>query len=166
MTMTILKSSLQKLVNAHTLPEATDIINQEKLDTIFDLAGTLKAFKIIEDVVNAVQKTVNWYVLLRAQPAYDAFNEGLSASRVFESMKKHPHVYKEAFCYKPQTLTANDLGQLFTTTTEDKGSNTREVVVLSHWHDFVQDCKEEGDVTLHEILFLFLGAEKYHKVYR
>lgn len=29
------------------------------------------------DIVNLIQKTVNWYVLGRAQPAYDSFKERL-----------------------------------------------------------------------------------------
>lgn len=157
-----LQSSLEKLVHAQTLQETTKIIEDEKVDTVLDMAGTLRAFRTIEDVKNDVQKTVNWYVLYRAQPAYDAFKEGLSACGVFESMKKHPKIFKEAFCYEAHTLGANEFGQLFTTERDNEGSNRRDIEsqVLCHWHDFLQDCEEDDEMDLSEVLFFASGCRK------
>lgn len=72
-----LRISLDKLLNASNITEAEQVISDAKLDLVFDMAGTFQVIKTTSDIVNLVQKTVNWYVLGRAQPAYDSFKEGL-----------------------------------------------------------------------------------------
>jgi len=48
--------------------EATQVIDGDKLDTIFEMAGLFPVIKAPTDTVNIVQKTINWYLLGRAQP--------------------------------------------------------------------------------------------------
>ena len=79
-----LRISLDKLLNASNIKEAEQVISDAKLDLVFDLAGTFQVIKSTSDIVNIVQKTVNWYVLGRAQPAYDSFEEGLRTLGVLD----------------------------------------------------------------------------------
>ena len=72
-----LKSSLEKLMKAPNVQEAVQIIDDAKLDTIFDMAGTVQIIETTADIQNIAQKTINWYVLGRVQPAYYSFKDGL-----------------------------------------------------------------------------------------
>ena len=123
--------------------EATQVINGDKLDTIFEMAGLFPVIKAPTDTVNIVQKTINWYVLGGAQPAWDSFKEGLSTLGVLESMLKHPSVIREAFCFKPETFSTIHFDSSFTVKRECEGSNRREVenLVLSHWRDLYETAK-------------------------
>ena len=57
-----LRICLEKLLNSSNVQEAEDIINDAKLDLLFDMAGTFQVIKTTSDIENLVQKTVNWYV--------------------------------------------------------------------------------------------------------
>ena len=157
-----LRISLEKLLNSSNVQEAEDIINDAKLDLLFDMAGTFQVIKTTSDIENLVQKTVNWYVLGRAQPAYDSFKEGLRTLGVLDSILHYPQVMREAFCFKPDTLTVTDFDDMFSVTRACEGSNRREVenLVLSHWQDLMQDCEEESaEITLSDILFFVSGCK-------
>ena len=67
-----MRESLGKLLQAPCVDAARKIISDEKLDTIFDMAGTLQMIRIKADIDKIVQRTINWYVLGRSQPAYSA----------------------------------------------------------------------------------------------
>ena len=71
-----LRISLEKLLNASNVQEAENIINDAKLNLLFDMAGTFQVIKTTSDIENLVQKTVSWYVLGRAHAAYESFKEG------------------------------------------------------------------------------------------
>ena len=77
------------------------------------MAGTLQVFKTTSDIVNLVQKTVNWYVLGRAQPAYNSFKEGLCTLEVLDSILQYLHAMREAFRFKPKTLSVIDFDFIF-----------------------------------------------------
>ena len=158
-----LRLSLEKLTNkASTLQETVQIISDEKLDTIFDMAGLVQLIRSPSDILNIVQKTVNWYVLGRAQPGYDSFKEGLSSLGVLDSILKHPSVMREAFCFTPETVSAFHFDAMFTVTRECEGSHRREEEnrVLSHWKDFLQDCEEQScEISLPNILFFATGCK-------
>ena len=157
-----LRMSLEKLLNASNVEDAQQIISNGSLELVFDLAGTFEVIKTISDVSNLVQKTVNWYVLGRAQPSYDSFKKGLHNLGVLDSILQYPHVMREAFCYKPEALRVNDFDTIFSVTRALEGSNRREVenLVLSHWQDFIQDCEEQSAVvSLGDILFFVSGCK-------
>ena len=158
-----LRISLEKLLNSSNVQEAEDIINDAKLDLLFDTAGTFQVIKTTSDIENLVQKTVNWYVLGRAQPAYDSFKEGLRTLGVLDSILHYPQVMREAFCFKPDTLsTVTDFDDMFSVTRACEGSNRREVenLVLFHWQDLMQDCEEESaEITLSDILLFASGCK-------
>lgn len=112
-----LRISLEKLL----------IISDAKLDLVFDMAGTLQVFKTTSDIVNLVQKTVNWYVLGRAQPAYDSFKEDLCTLEVLDSILQYLHAMREAFRFKPKTLSVIDFDFIFSIRRACEGFNRREV---------------------------------------
>ena len=74
------------------------------------------------DIQNIAQKTINWYVLGRVQPAYDSFKDGLRTLGFLESMLKYPNVFRVAFCSTPETLTASSVESIFTVKSESEGS--------------------------------------------
>lgn len=157
-----LKSSLQQLNAASTVEEASHIINDSRLDTVLDMAGTLQVLSTTTDIKTVVKQTVDWYVLGRAQPAYDSFKEGLQALNVWPSMIKYPELFRAVFCFISETLSAELLDSLFKVQRECEGSNRNEVEnrVLSHWRDFLQDCEEDQNAAqLCEILFFASGCK-------
>ena len=158
-----LRISLDKLLNAPNITVAEQVISDAKLDLVFDMAGTFQVIKSTSDIVNLVQKTVNWYVLGRAQPAYDSFKEGLRTLGVLGAVLQYPNVMREAFCFKPETLNVTDFDSIFSITRACEGSNRREVenLVLSHWQDLIQDCEEESAaISLSDILFFVSGCKQ------
>ena len=71
-------------------------------------------------------------------------------------------VFREAFCYTPETLTASSVESIFTVRRESEDSNKRVVenLVLSHWQDFLQDSEEDSSIiSLSEILFFTRGCK-------
>ena len=158
-----LRTSLDKLLNASNITEAEQVISDAKLDLVFDMAGTFQVIKSTGDIVNIVQKTVNWYVLGRAETAHDSFEEGLRTLGVLDSILQYPHVMREAFCFKPETLNVTDFDATFSVTRACEGSNRREVenLVLSHWQDLIQDCEEESAaISLSDILIFVSGCKQ------
>ena len=159
-----LRSSLHRLLEAADVEEATAIIYDTKLDVVLDMAGTLQEIKKKENIQKIVQKTVDWYILGRAEPAYNSFRQGLQALGVLEAMKKHPTIFHEAFCYTPKTLTTSIFEALFRRVTRGlEGSNKRSIEsqVLSFWQDFLQDTEEgSNEISLADILFFTTGCKK------
>ena len=101
----------------------------------------------------------------RAQPTYDSFKEGLRTLGVLDSILHYPQVMREAFCFKPDTLTVTDFDDMFSVTCACEGSNRREVenLVLSHWQDLMQDYEEESaEITLSDILFFLYQDPKIY----
>ena len=157
-----LRTSLGKLLQAPGVDDARQIIDDEKLDTVFDMAGTFQVIRSKADVDKIVQRTINWYVLGRCQPAYSSFKEGLKALGVLEAMFKYPKLFREAFCYKSQPLTVSMVQSIFTVERSEEGSNRRnaESLILLHWNDFLQDAEEDPtQISLSEILFFASGCK-------
>ena len=94
-----MRTSLRKLLQAPCVDAAQKIISDEKLDTIFDMAGTLQMIRNQADIDKMVQRTINWYVLGRSQRAFCSFKEGLRASGILEAMLKYPNLFRKTFCY-------------------------------------------------------------------
>ncbi len=159
-----LKLSFDRVLKASNVEEATQIINNAKLVVVIDMAGTLQAFKTTDDIRNMIQKTIDWYVLGRVQPAYNSFIEGLQVLGVLEAMRKHPTAFHEVFCYTPEVLTASSFEMLFPDVTREcEGSNRRlvENLLLSHWQDFLVDTEEDYSVfDFSDILFFTTGCKQ------
>ena len=90
-----LRTLLGKLLPAPEVDDARQIIDEEKLDTVFDMAGTFQVIRSKADVDKIVQRTLNWYVLGRCQPAYSSFKEGLKVLGALEAMSKYPKLFRE-----------------------------------------------------------------------
>ena len=83
-----IRASLSKLLQAPGKDAARKIISKEKLDAVLDMAGTLQMIRNKADIEKIVQRTINWYILARSQPAYCSFKEGLRALCILEAMLK------------------------------------------------------------------------------
>ena len=137
-----LQSSLNRLLDVSDVKEATDIINDAKLDLVFDIAGVLQVIKTTDDLQNVVHKTVDWYVLGRVEPAYNTFREGLQALGVLEAIRKYSSIFHEVFCYTPKMLTATVFETLFQEVMHALDVSNNKLVenqVLSFWQDFLLD---------------------------
>jgi len=158
-----LRIFLDKLLNAPNITVAEQVISNAKLDLVFDMAGKFQVIKTTSDIVNFVQKTVNCYVLGRAQPAYDSFKKGPRTLGVLGAILQYPNVMMEAFCFKPEALNVTDFDAIFSVTRACEGSKRREVenLALSHWQDLKQDCEEESAaISLSDILFFCIGMQR------
>ena len=151
-----LQSSLQKLCNASNKEEAIQAINGTSLLSVLDLAGTLQPVKSTDDIRKIAELIAKWFVLGRARPVLESFLIGLSTLGVLDALKAHPDEFRPAFCYYPTELTAESTEHLFKVIQSPVGSNNAviESLVLSRWHDYLQDTEEGEDcITFNDILF-------------
>ncbi|CAB4019364.1 G2 M phase-specific E3 ubiquitin- ligase-like, partial [Paramuricea clavata] len=135
-----LQSSLEKLSNSGVL----------------DLAGMLQPTQTTDDIRKIAEMTAKWFVLGRARPALESFLNGLSTLGVLDALTHNPDVFRPAFCYYPEKLTAESTENLFQVFQSPVGSNkaVTESLVLSRWHDYLQDIEEgEDSLTFNDILF-------------
>ncbi len=157
-----LRSSFSKLLQAPSVTDAHQIIHAEKLDTIFEMAGTMKVMRTKADVDKVIQLTINWHVLGRCEPSYSSFKEGLRALGVLEAISAHPKLFRDVLCYRSECLTSVIMESIFKVIRADEGSNRRnaESLVLSYWNDVLQGAEEDPtEISLAEILFFASGCK-------
>ena len=156
-----LRSSLSKLLQAPSVTDAHQIITADKLDTIFEMAGTMRVIRTKADVDKVVQLTINWHVLGRCELSYSSFKEGLRALGVLAAISAHPKLFREIFCYRSECLTAVIMESIFKVIRAEEGSNRRnaESLVLSYWNDVLQGAEDDPtEISLAEILFFASGC--------
>ena len=87
----------------------------------------------------------------------ECFKDGLSVLGVLGAVVDHPDIFRSTFCYVSETLTADLLSSLFTSTFRtDAGSNAyaKESLILSFWNDYLQDVEEHAvGVTFRDMFF-------------
>ena len=151
-----LQSSLEKLSNSVSKEEAVQVMNGSTLQGVLDLAGMLQPIQTTDDIRKIAEMTAKWFVLGRARPALESFLNGLSTLGVLDALTQNPDVFRPAFCYYPEKLTAESTENLFQVFQSPVGSNkaVTESLVLSRWHDYLQDIEEgEDSLTFNDILF-------------
>ncbi|CAB4011659.1 G2 M phase-specific E3 ubiquitin- ligase-like [Paramuricea clavata] len=132
-----LQNALKLLHDAPIAAAATEILDDEKLTTVLDLAGTFQQIKTTEDAKKIAALTAKWYVIGRANASFEAFENGLSAL-------------------------GTTFDNLFKVVDSPVGSNkaVTESLVLSRWRDYVQDIEEgEEAVELNDVLFFTTGCK-------
>lgn len=157
-----LQSSLQMLQSSTCKEEAMQVMNDAKLLTILDFAGTLQPIQTTADIKKIAVMTAKWFILGRAHAAIESFENGLATLGVLDALKENPDAFRPAFCYYPVELTAEIIESLFRVTQSPFGSNkaVTESLVISRWHDYLQDIEEgEDSVTLTDILFFATGCK-------
>lgn len=157
-----LQNSLKLLHDAPTAAAATKMLDDEKLTTVLDLAGTLQQIKTTEDAKRIAALTAKWYVIGRANASFEAFENGLSALGVLDAIRRNPKAFESSFCHTPSNLTVDTFDNLFKVVDSPVGSNkaVTESLVLSRWRDYVQDIEEgEEPVELNDILFFTTGCK-------
>lgn len=155
-----LQLSLQTPLDSSSPEEGVQCINEGNLPTI--LAGTLVPVQKLDDITNIVNSTTRWFVLGQARPALESFQKGLSTLGVLDAVKAHPDAFQAVICSKPEEITSEIMETLFTVTTSPVGSSKAitESLVLSHWHDYLQDIEEgEDSIALSDILFSATGCK-------
>ena len=75
------------LKSLHNAPTAIKILEDEKLMTVVDLAGTLKQIKTTDDSKKIAALTAKWYVIDRCTTSIEAFENGLSVLGVFDAVR-------------------------------------------------------------------------------
>lgn len=138
-------------------------MSKHKLDTILELAGTLRPFKSVDDFKAVVEQTAHWYTLGRTYVAFEQFKQGLCVLGVFKAMESNPDVFKEVFCYHPKNLSNQTFTQMTSITFSEEGSNNRQLenFVISHWNDYLQDIEEgETEVSFSDLLFFCTGCKE------
>ena len=158
-----LRTSLEELSGAQSVQEAYEVMSRNNLDTILELGGTLQPIKSTKDIDKIVQQTAHWYVLGRARPALEQFKQGLLDLGVLNAILSNPDVFYAAFCYIPAELNADSFRNLFTVLPSEEGSNKRaaENLIISYWHDYLQDAEEgETKITLSDLLFFTSGCKQ------
>ena len=158
-----LKTQLVRLINCKSVEEARSLINDQAIENILDLAGTLELIKSLEDVIRIVYNTAHWYLLDRVNCSLERFKEGLTVLGVLRSIIENPDAFRPVFCFSPQTLNCDSFTSLFIIFRSDKGSNKyqKESQVLSYWNDYLQDIDDgAGVVTFNDILFFSSGCKE------
>ena len=151
-----LQSSLEKLSNSVSKEEAVQVMNDSTLQGVLDLAGMLQPIHTTDDIKKIAEMTAKWFVLGRARTALESFLSGLSTLGVLDALKQNTTAFRPAFCYYPEKLTAESTENLFQVIQSSVGSNkaVTESLVLSRWHDYLQDIEEgEDSLTFNDILF-------------
>ncbi len=62
-----LRSSLLELISVESVEAAHSVIDKKKLDSIFELAGTFRFLKDVDDVKKVAAEMAHWYVLGRTK---------------------------------------------------------------------------------------------------
>ncbi|XP_034755550.1 G2/M phase-specific E3 ubiquitin-protein ligase-like isoform X2 [Etheostoma cragini] len=94
------------------------------------------------------------------QGPFQRLCEGLKTLGVLDQIRQHPDSFRPLFCYEPNTLTADQVEDLFSIHLSPEGSNKRaaEEMVITFWRDYLQDAEEEGPSKLEKILAFTTGA--------
>uniref|UniRef100_A0A3Q1FAB6 HECT domain-containing protein n=1 Tax=Acanthochromis polyacanthus TaxID=80966 RepID=A0A3Q1FAB6_9TELE len=101
-------------------------------------AGCLRPMRSIRDRDLLVQDIVMFQVIHRVQGPFQKFCEGLKTLGVLDQIRQHTDSFRPLFCYEPNTLTADQVDDLF----------RREQ----------QESQEEGPSKLQKILAFATGA--------
>jgi len=116
-----LRNSLQRLKDAKTVKEAQNLISEDNLEKVLELAGTLQILRKQDDVLSVVQNTAHWFVLGRGHACFERFKAGLSTLGVLGALTEHYEKFKEVFCYSNVQLNADVFDCLFTINYSDEG---------------------------------------------
>ena len=81
-----LRNSLQRLKDAKTVKEAQNLISEDNLEKVLELAGTLQILRKQDNALSVVQNTAHWFVLGRGNACFERFKAGLSTLGVLEAM--------------------------------------------------------------------------------
>ena len=157
-----LRDSLKSLHNAPAAAAAMEMLDDEKLMTVLNLAGTLVPIKTTQDSKRIAALTSKWYVIGRATVSLEAFENGLSALAVLDAIRSHPKAFQSSFVYSPSNLTSDTLDDLFKVRDSPVGSNKAviESLVVSRWRDYLQDIEEGNEpVQLSDVLFFISGCK-------
>ncbi len=149
------KQVLESLLNFQEISEVSDFLS--KHSSLFELAGTFRLVRNLEDRDKVVDQTINWFLFGKTRPALEALKEGLKTLGVLEQIEKYPNAFEPLFIYHHKKLTAEDITNIFKVQRSLPGSNKFETenLLLSFWHDLLIDIEEgESEITL-EMVFTF-----------
>ena len=158
-----LKTSLVKMTNCKCLDEGKSLVNDPAVETILDLAGTLKPVNSVQDVIRMAYETAHWYLLGRTNCSLERFKEGLSVLGVLQAITENPDSFRSVFFFSPQILNCDSFSSLFIIFRNENGSNKyqKESLVLSYWNEYLQDIDNgEIPVNFNDILFFASGCKE------
>ncbi|XP_041070754.1 G2/M phase-specific E3 ubiquitin-protein ligase isoform X2 [Carcharodon carcharias] len=150
---------IKKIKESSNLEELKLSVN-ENADYL-SVAGCLRPVWSVDDKEMLVKDVLTFHVISRVRSPFERFREGLKVLGVLENIQKYPEVFAELLCYKPQKLTAETFGKLFSINFSPDGSNRRiaESRVIGFWRDYLADV-EDGTTkaSFEEILTFATGT--------
>ncbi|XP_078418992.1 G2/M phase-specific E3 ubiquitin-protein ligase isoform X2 [Cetorhinus maximus] len=150
---------IKKIKESSSLEELKLSVN-ENADYL-SVAGCLRPIWSLDDKEMLVKDVLTFHVISRVRSPFERFREGLKVLGVLENIQKYPEVFAELLCYKPQKLTAETFGKLFSINFSPDGSNRRiaESRVIGFWRDYLADV-EDGTTkaSFEEILTFATGT--------
>ncbi|XP_067847489.1 G2/M phase-specific E3 ubiquitin-protein ligase [Heptranchias perlo] len=132
---------IKKIKESSTLEELKLSVN-ENTDYL-SVAGCLRSIWSLDDKEMLVKDVLTFHVISRVRSPFERFREGLKLLGVLENIQKYPEIFSELLCYKPQKLTAEKLGKLFSINFSPDGSNKTiaESRVIGFWRDYLADLE-------------------------
>ncbi|MBN3302887.1 G2E3 ligase, partial [Amia calva] len=118
--------------------------------------GYLRPVSRLCDKELVVQDLLNFYLITRLQMPLQRFREGLKTLGVLDQIQKFPEVFSPVFCGRPEKLTAEKMGDLFTVHySSDENRVTVEMTVVEFWRQYLQDCEDGNCASSLEMILIF-----------
>ncbi|XP_075388261.1 G2/M phase-specific E3 ubiquitin-protein ligase isoform X2 [Tenrec ecaudatus] len=114
-----------------------------------ELTGCLKVITSISDKYHLINDILFYHVIKRVQVPFESFKQGLKTLGVLEKMQTYPEAFCSILCYKPETLSAKVLSDLFTVHT------LPDVQVLGFWNTYLQTVEGGKSTTTMEDILVF-----------
>lgn len=142
------KQVLEFLLNFQEISEVSDFLS--KHPSLFELAGTFRLVRNLEDRNKVVDQTINWFLFGKTRPALEALKEGLKVLGVLEQIEKYPNAFEPLFIYQHKKITAENITAIVKVQRSLPGSNKFETenLLLSFWYE------GQCEITL-EMVFAF-----------
>ncbi|XP_051872649.1 G2/M phase-specific E3 ubiquitin-protein ligase isoform X1 [Pristis pectinata] len=130
-----------KIKESSTLEELKLFIN-ENADYL-SVAGCLRPVWSLDDKELLLKDVLIFHVINRVHSPLERFREGLKILGVLENIQTYPEKFSELLCYKPQKLSSEIIGNLFSVNFSPNGSNRiiAESKVVSFWRDYLADVE-------------------------
>ncbi|XP_019407474.1 PREDICTED: G2/M phase-specific E3 ubiquitin-protein ligase [Crocodylus porosus] len=118
-------------------------------------AGCVRPVMTLYDKNALVNDLLIYQVIKRIISPFESFKQGLKTLGVLEKIQIHPDAFSSILCHKPERLSAELLGDLFTIHCSSHVNNAKGI---DYWMGYLQDVEcGESAATLEDILVFATG---------
>ncbi|KAF6351301.1 G2/M-phase specific E3 ubiquitin protein ligase [Rhinolophus ferrumequinum] len=118
-----------------------------------ELIGCLRLITSLSDKYLLAKDILYYHVIKRVQAPFESFKQGLKTLGVLEKIQTYPEVFYGIFCHKPENLSAEILGDLFTVHT------LSDAQTLGFWNNYLQAVEDgKSAATMEDILIFATGC--------